>query len=503
MIKGVIYDLYKPLRNHLRKVSVENAFYVIWAYINFFQFGQDFPLDIEVDTSIIKNKKLPRKNISEWELALLAREAIANGETIPSLATEDLKKWNYFARAINKIKDFENGIWPTFGNETNILKEMRRIAHRQFPWQSRPNSSLFLRYFKVYNNLRLKEIIENRLGLSVQQWYTIGTALSGAILTHPKVSIDPDVALSNITKKEFDIFLRFTAADLAKLNGIIERDVKYDDQYVYTLNPLEYFPLVRLGDYYYCPVNTFLAWRITSGIYFDLIGDKKFGHPFGLAFQEYLEEVSVKVLNPTRTKVLHEQKYRVSNTEEDSADIILAQTDAAVFVEAKAKRMQVRSKSQILRNEAMEQDLDILAGDIAQVYATIEDYRNGHYPHFPYQQATNIYPLVVTLENWFLFGEDAKRLREKVKQKMEDKNLPYSFTEEMPYIVCSASNYECFVQVLNFHTINEVMSAWFTPDKEDYNFGQFLSTTYHQEYKTINDFFPGDFHKIYPVLNMG
>ena len=152
--------------------------------------------------------------------------------------------------------------------------------------------------------------------------------------------------------------------------------MNYDDEFVYTLNPLEYYPLVRIGDYYYCPIINFLAWRITSGIYFDLVNDKGFGHPFGLAFQDYLKEVSTTILASDITKVFSEEKYMVCKREEDSIDLILSQNAAAVFVEAKAKRMRARSKSQLLSDESIDKDLDILADDIVQAYATIIDYKN-------------------------------------------------------------------------------------------------------------------------------
>ncbi|MFA6145932.1 MAG: hypothetical protein WC697_01190 [Patescibacteria group bacterium] len=500
LIEEKIYDLYKPLRNHLRPVSIENAFYVIWAYINFLQFNKIFPKDIQVDSAIL-NKDSHCRYIAEWELALLTREMIVNGQISPSLLERDFRNYSYFAGAINKIKDFENEAWSVFGNISNVPKEIRRTAHRQFPWQSKPNPSLFVRYFKIYNNPRINQMVENIIGLSVQQWYMIGTALIGVILSNPKIYKDPKISIPGISKKEFDTFLSFTAADLDKLGGIIEKDVKYDDQYVYTLNPLEYYPLININQYYYCPIITFLIWRITSGIYFDLIGNKNFGDPFGFAFQDYLEEISNKILLPSVTKIFPEQKYSGDKGNKDSVDFILSQTEAAIFLEAKAKRMIARSKSQLLSNEAIEKDLDILADDIVKVYATIYDYKMSRYLHFPYQPSIKVYPLIVTMEDWFLFGEDSKKLSEKVECKLQNRGLDINYLTEIPYTVCSATNYEYFIQILNNHTINEVMNKWFTPDKKDHNFGQFLLSNYNEGYKEIDYFFPNDFEKIYQINN--
>ena len=196
-----LYDLYKPLRNYLRLFGIETAFYVIWAFVNYFQFNQPLPQDIEVHESIIRNKKDSPKSrgVYQWELALLAREIIINGQENIGLATKTLQSWHCMADALNKLKEFENHAWPIYGNQGNVLKELRRIAHRQFPWQSRPNSSFFLRYFKIYSNPRIKNIIENKIGLAVQQWYTIGMAFMGATLSDPKSSVDPDISIPTIS----------------------------------------------------------------------------------------------------------------------------------------------------------------------------------------------------------------------------------------------------------------------------------------------------------------
>ena len=494
-----VEKLYKPFRDHLKPVAIENAFYVIWAYINFFQFNALMPKDIQVIERVIKNRIFPPgRAVLEWELALLAREIIVNGQDDFSKTTQNFNDWNYFAATLNSLKDFENNSWPTYGDVSKVFKEVRRIAHRQFPWQHHVGTDAFIRYFKIYNNPRIASIVESKLGLTVQQWYTAGTAAFGAITTHAKFNIDPNIVIGNMTKKEFDLFFNFTSTDLDNLKKIISKEVKYDDEFVYTLNPLEYYPFVRIDKYYYCPVPNFLAWRMTSGIYFDLVGDKKFGHPFGLAFQDYLEEVSAKILDKDRVSVLPEKKYKTKDGQKDSIDLILTQENCAYFVEAKAKRMQRKSKSQLLSDEAINKDLDILADDIVQAYTTISDYQKGLYPHLSYKPVVKIYPLLVTLEDWFLFGTDAENLEKKVTDKLKDKDLPATYLTEMPYTVCSIQDFEIVVQLLNSLTITELMNNWFAPEKKGHNFGQFILTNYAGRYKSIDDFFPGDFESIYP-----
>lgn len=449
-----------------------------------------------MDESVFVTKAWPNRALHEWELALIAREIVVSGEVNKILAEKDFRNWNYFSSAINKLKDFENNAWHIFGDKESILDELRRIAHRQFPWQSRPSWALFLRYFKIYGNPRLSSITQDVLGMTVLQWYTIGIALTGALLNHPKFNIDANIQISTITKKEFDAFLKLTSIDLDGLNKIIDSNVRFNDEFIYTLNPLEYYPLVKIGSYYYGPLITLLIWRMTSGVYFDLVKESRFGHPFGLAFQDYILEASKKILiEPMR--VLPECKYKINKKEKDSVDIILLQTEAAIFVEVKAKRVQLKTKTQLIKTDALAKDLDLLSDDIVQLYSAMEDYFANAYPHLPYNPALKIYPLIVTLEDWYLIGRDADRLYDLIKIKLQDRNISEVRLIECQYAVCSVNAYEHFLQVIAKHSIQDVMSKWFVPERRGHDFGQFIFSEYKDLYKSSADIFEGEFESIF------
>lgn len=493
-----MYKLYKPLRNHLRPVAIENGLSVIWAYINLMQLS-DFkiPIDIEIPTELIKNKKSIHRGIYEWELALLAKELIIHGCDSDAFGKKDFRKYSYFANAVNKLKDFENRAWPIFGDKENVLREMGRVARRQFPWNVDIEFSIFLRYFKIYNNSRISKMVEGRIGLSIQKWYTVSTVMFGAMTTHVKMNIDPEIKVAGITKGDFDKFISYASADIGTLRNKIKEDPVTDDQYVYSFNPLEFYPIVKIGNYYYCPVTTFLVWRLTSGIYFDLDQrDGDFRREFGLAFQDYILEVSKKIIK--KVKIIPEVKYKVGKSEKDSIDLILTDDNSAIFVEAKTKRLSAKSKSEFVKDESILKDLGILADSILQVYETIIEFERGLYPHIQYKKEIRIFPMVVTLEEWFIFGIDAERLKTILIGKMKSKQISLDYLEKMPYIIISTMMYEVFVQILNHNSIEKVMTTWFTPDKKDHNFGQFLIQEYKGQFKHLSDYFPGDFEKIYP-----
>lgn len=498
-----IYKLYKPLRNHLRSLSVQNAFYVIWAYSNFLQFKNPFPKDIQVEKSFIDAKHHTERGLYEWELALLARESIVNSTTDIGFATKTLQSWSYFSRAINKLKEFENNIWPTAGKAEKVLKEMSRVARRQFPWQSRPNSTSFLRYYKIYSNPRTARIIEKRIGMSLEKWYTIGCVAYGSFITNPKMDVDPLINLENITITDFETVFSYISNSIDGIKGHVKSNVHYDDRFAYSFNPLELFPMIKIDEYYFCPIPTLLAWRITSGIYFDLIKDRNdgdnFGSEFGFAFQDYLIEVARKVIDSKQIKVIGEEKYKRGKDIKDSVDIIISDTESAFFVESKTKRLTMRSKSELMTDDAIDGDIKILAEAVVQVYRTIQDYEAGYYSHFPYEQHLRIFPIVVTLEDWYLLGQDQENLHKQVIALMKEKGIPESYITKMPYTICSCFHYELLMQLLDKFSIKEIMDGWFVIEKRGHNFGNDLILRYKDAgLKSMDDYFPGDFENIFP-----
>ncbi|MFM1757149.1 MAG: hypothetical protein RL621_2142 [Bacteroidota bacterium] len=495
-----IYKICKPLKNHIDKLWIENVFYVVWAYINNSQFNNEFPEDIEVIDEIKNAKSIHEKGMYDWELSFLVRECLRFSQDTKNMSRENVNKYSYFSSAINKIKDLEGNIYNLIKQEDFWKVEFRRIAHKQFVWQFKLTDSDVLRYFKIYNNPKVSNFVKEKVGITTRQWYVIGTASMGAILKNPKFNVDSDIKISDITIKECNIFFEFVSANIDTIKDKLS-SIKYDENYLYGLNPLEYYPLVRVGNYYYCPIVNFLFWRITSGLYFDLIkGDNNgsFGRAFGSAFQDYLMELSQNILlDKDKTKTIPEHEYYVGKAKKDSVDIILKQKDAMFFVEAKAKRMQINSKTQLIKNESMDKDLNILADDIFQIYQTMKDYLDGMYTNIDAGEY-KIYPLLVTLEDWYLIGEDLLELKERVKRKLIENSLSEDFLVKFPFSICSTRNYELLLQLIDNNDISKVMDEWHVPERNGHDFGNFIVTHKNLKYRPLVYFFPEEFESIYP-----
>jgi hypothetical protein len=102
-----VFQEYKPIRNKIALLSVEESLGVVWAYCQFLQLDDfRFPKEIEVANQFLR-LDIPQKWISEWELELLAKEVIINGSAVSS-KSHTLRSWKYLSEIINLFKSLEN-----------------------------------------------------------------------------------------------------------------------------------------------------------------------------------------------------------------------------------------------------------------------------------------------------------------------------------------------------------------------------------------------------------
>jgi len=106
-------------------------------------------------------------------------------------------------------------------------------------------------------------------------------------------------------------------------------------------------------------------------------------------------------------------------------------------------RLTWASKAGMSDLTALAQDIRKLAGAVLQVYKAIRDYRAGYYPHLPYVEARRVYPIILTLEDWYCCGLYLPTLLdEAVRNLMQAANLPLEWLQAMPYAVISIDEFE-------------------------------------------------------------
>jgi hypothetical protein len=239
---------------------------------------------------------------------------------------------------------------------------------------------------------------------------------------------------------------------------------EYNANFVYAYNSLRAYPLVKMSyqgnDAMVCPLMTLLYWRFTGGLYYELIGDPRFANEFGDGFQTYVGEVIERACPGPKRQRIAEQEYLVRKKKKRTVDWIITDEHSALFIECKAKRLSWGAKASLADLGPLEADIDSMASAVVQVYKTLTDYLNNHYPNFPAKEGRKIFPAIVTLENWRMFGPVMLgKLADAVAPKLTEAGLSPELTVIMPYSIWAIEELEVGLQIMNAIAIADFMEG--------------------------------------------
>lgn len=495
-LEHIYEEAYKPLRNYIRKLCIDDSLFVIWNYTQYLQFSKKFSKEIEVNPALLNRKDTKSWRPNEWELELLAKEIIINSQKICS-SSISLKKWHQFYTALNKLRYIRDEVAKTYFNKDNVSTELYRIAHRQFPWQSRVDFKFLFRYYKIFSNSTINDIVQKILGISVRDLYYIGLAFIAIYLEKPEIllPLQLDLEKLGINLDKVNKFLNFTSESLSTLKDKIIEEQEFNDRFEYTYNPMRAFPIIKMPfkrkDSLVCPMVTLLFWRITSGLYYEICDEKDFGDNFGHSFQKYIGKVIEKANKNKAIKFMEEEEYHVGRNRKDTVDWIVYDKDSALFIECKARRISLRAKIELRDNSIIVEELEKMVEIILQIYKTIDDYCNNLYPSFKYEEGRQIYPIIITMENWFLFGDKRQGILDKmIIEEFDNINLPIDYLKKMPYSICSVQDFEGIIQVMQITHIKKFMDRKvFNKENIEWLFRPFMSNEFVEESKKIKFLF--------------
>lgn len=485
----------------------------MWAYMQHLQLDQPLPNDISILREYLEGDAVQKRRwIAEWNLATMAKEIILNAQDVePNQFLSSLKNWNYLSGVVNKLQTLEGSISQIYIDKNNVLGELRRLFFLEFPWQiHRPHNALIFRYFSIYSDKSVDAIIQKKYGLSIKDIYTIGLLFWGAYIDKFAIYYPPKIEVAEIDKEKMDKFLKYLSEDVSVIKNIISESNKLDENFLYRFNPLKYYPIIR-GVYMgkeamICPVPTFLFWRLSGGIYYDIMEEKGFDNAYGKAFENYVGGVLKKTNSRGLAIYQDEEYYPRPGVLKKTVDFIIGDDKEILFIECKAKRMRVDSQTMIDINEKINKDYTVLAEGIFQLYKTLNDYLNNLYPNKYNNQL--IYPLIITLEDWFLSGHsnigiDAL-IGEKVKELFNDNNLSLNLLEKYPYSMMCVEEFESAIQAMQQTSFRSfIETKLLDREKSTWPFSSYIDNYCKENSVLIKGLFSDDYIKqILPFKSM-
>ncbi len=481
-----MFSAYTPLRNYLRKQRLVESLQAVYHHILLQQFNVPLPGFVQAPVGYKDARGMSEFigfHISPWELETIAKEILINS---PKFGTpESLISLPQLIKTINKLKFLEEESSKLYATASNVLVELHRIAHRQFTWQHQPSMGDIAQYWKIYSNPELSKVIEIATGLTVDRLFTISMSLLGSFIKHFVLWYPPRINIDGVTTSDLDSYLAHFSKSYESLSVILKKEQQMNQKYAYAYNSLRAYPIVKINldgkIGLICPVPTLLFRRVTEGIYYEICSTNGFDSAFGEAFQEYIGGV-LRSCNP-KAILLAEEKY--GKSEKRTTDWIFGDDDALLFVECKAKRLTLEAKINLTDLSELEKQLVKLAEGIVQIYKGIKEYQSNKFPQLQYNEKIKIYPVIVTLEEWFFFGDVLKpKLDAFIKTKLKDADLDVCMASKYPYTVSSVGGLNMLATISSKVSIDDILrEKILDKDKLLWHLDTYLQNKYPDELK--------------------
>ncbi len=457
-----IFDLYRPFRNKLASFNVIDSLYVIWGYSRNYLFNEEFPSEIEKPLHFNPNepKLFERKYLGlfDHELEFLQKEIILNCNIAKT--NYSFREQKHFSKLMNYLREnMENTLIKKYTNQQNLLLDFNRMVHRQFKWQTGFGREAIFRYYQIYTDETIAELITNKFKLTPQQLFLIGFLFFGWTGTHFKTALPFKSTAKAITSEMLEIFIGHFSMTIQEAKHELKTNQQINENIFYSINPLLAKPLLIDKSDMICPIPIFIFWLVTSGIYYPLIKDnsinKLFGNALGKSFENYTGELLKKSCTNNKLKIFPEEIY--GKPEKRTIDWLLIDENSILFIECKTKRMTLNSKSSLEITEGLEKDLKIMAGYVKQVYESYLEYKSNLYTTVKYDESKEFYPLILTLEDWFININHAlvDKLKVFVVDCFQKANLDLELLEKFPYQIRCASDFERDIQLINYFGIKD------------------------------------------------
>jgi hypothetical protein len=440
-----IFESYKPLQNCLRQFHLIDSLNLIWQFCRELskKGGHVFNLSSPAPFGGLRLGG----DVYVWELDILVKELILNAGSVEKLS---LVNHEDFYRVIKLIRDIDQNITKLQG-QGKIFNMVHRCMHQQIPLQRSSDIRSIMRYYLIFKDSELNQMVEQKVGLTIQQFYLLGLAISGHFLRSPNMSTDLDYSGFGVDEDRRNIFFKLVSTDLDSLKQKIKENQKYDETWSYTFNPLQAAPLIAIDPMFpnrvICPFPSYLIKRVSEGIFYDIPNKGKFANAYGRAYESYVGMVLKRACSPPIFKIVEGEKYRVGKNNKHGLDWILKDDTGVICIECKTKRLRRDAKFDS-DGESFSNDLTSMAKFIFQTYKNIEDIRAGHTKF--HHEGLPIYPTIITLEEWFFSIPDiVKKLDEEVGKLLAEERIDQKILQEMPYSIISIADAEDIFQFIN------------------------------------------------------
>ena len=443
-------DRFRRKLNSALSQAEDEAFQVlIWA-VDRLQAGDlaqarrflNFPPDV------VGGRLGDRYFVPAWEMETLLNERLALPPLIlrPDVLSRVLNcsEFNTMVAVVNllrRLTDAESGIVL---RRMSVLREMPRIAHRQFEWQRGFwNTELVYRWFFLFGGPLFRSGFEQKTGISIPDFVLYSLCVHGLFEEQPGWT---ERALLELPLFNLDVAqsaLRLLSAPIAVARENARQLSRAARTTSYQPSQYRQTPLILLGDppRIRAPLRDLIYIRITSGLFYDLVeAPSSVRNEVSDRFEDYCCRLLGESLPNMQSS--RSVEYNFDGKPMCSPDVLLRGRDglAAVF-ECKARRMSFAARyaeDQIAEGGG---GFDELVKGICQIWRFFAHVRLGYVDDIIIDQATS--GVLLTLDNWLNMSVELQRQLEGLAHKRAAERHPeITSADQRRVVFCSVEALE-------------------------------------------------------------
>jgi len=325
--------------------------------------------------------------------------------------------------------------------------------------------------------------------------------VAGHFLAEFELALPTSIALQGVSNDQLALFFAKYTKSLSEMRDICRGAQSFDENFVYSFNPLIRFPLLfhgtNRGMRLVCPVPTYLVRRFTEGVYYDVLGAPGFDAAFGDSYQAYVGDVLRAINQTSALTILAEAEYVVGKDKKRSVDWIASDLTGEIFIECKTKRLRLDAKMALTDLSPLRAELGKLSEFAVQIYKTLVDALQGRYSHWaPHNKP--IYPVIVTLEEWFVFGHKLDtEIDACIRAEFLSQGLNCELLDRHPLTICSVGEFERLMALVALRGARTVMTEKVSPRRRLWLLHSALLDAFPEEFpETRVNLFPESFAEI-------
>ena len=350
--------------------------------------------------------------VHRWKLETLLNEILAlpKARQAPGYPIKRLNcsAFEAVAHLVNLLADLENADDALVLSRIGVLRELHRLAQRQFEWQRGFVSySRLYRAGFVYGGELARQFFQSQKGLTLDDFTLACFALRAMWLDTPVVNSGTSLAgvgLSNETTAAVFNILTLPHAQARAAASRLRTGVGH---IAYKRSLFRQHPCIAFGEHrerVHAPLTDLVTLRATSGVFYDVIdGGHQIRSEIGGRFEAYCAEFLRRML-PLQT-VQASFKYRFSGNDVDSPDILVTKgNEVAVVFECKATRMAYEARYSEAPIADAPRGYEELAKGVFQIWRFVSHCRRNHVGQIVL--AADAAGAVLTLDSWLSMSRE-------------------------------------------------------------------------------------------------